>query len=378
MALSTPLIATKGYLDEGVENACKRALELSHEVGETPQLFTVLGGLNSIYFNRGEFEIAVELGRRMLHLAETQGNQVMLLWAHYSLGFSFASQGVLKLARDHLQRSIALYDPGKGGTYGFVQDPGPTAMLMLAHVIFKLGYPDQALERVRQGLALARDISHQFTLAWVLGFAGELYWTIGNKLAAQKLWEEMAALSRQQAFKPMIAKASVFLGFALVDQGRGDDGITKMYDGLYSLIDSLPKDERLHGAGFLSLALGKTGRVDEGLNKVDQALRLANEAKTFGNLHLLQLIKGHLFLMKSPAGLRKAKQCFSTALELARQQNARSDELRAAISLAKLLVQQGRGEQARSMLKKIYNWFTEGFDTADLKDAKALIDDLSD
>jgi hypothetical protein len=107
MALSTPLIATKGYLDPEVANACKRALELSHEVGETPQLFTVLGALNSIIFNRGELEIALELGRRMLHLAETQGDQVMLLWAHYSLGFSFASQGVLKLARDHLQRSIA-------------------------------------------------------------------------------------------------------------------------------------------------------------------------------------------------------------------------------------------------------------------------------
>ena len=102
----------------------------------------MLAGLNSIYFNRGELEIALELGRRMLRLAEIQRDQVLLLWSHYSLGFSFASQGVLRLARVHLERSIALYDPGKGGTYGFVQDPGPTAMVLLAHVLYKLGYPD--------------------------------------------------------------------------------------------------------------------------------------------------------------------------------------------------------------------------------------------
>ena len=196
----------------------------------------------------------------MLRLADTQRDQVLLLWAHYSLGFTFASQGVLKSARDHLEASIALYDPGKGGTYGFVQDPGPTAMVLLAHVLYKLGYPDQALARVQQAMALVRSFSHQFTVAWVLGFAGELYWRRGNKLAAQGLWEEMAALSNQQGFKLMIAKASVFLGFALVDQGRGDDGLTKMHDGLYGLIDALPMDEKVHGSGFFALALGKAGR----------------------------------------------------------------------------------------------------------------------
>jgi tetratricopeptide (TPR) repeat protein len=237
-------------------------------------------------------------------------------------------------------------------------------MVLRAHAIYKLGYPDQALERVRQAVALVRSLSHQFTVAWVLGFAGELYWRRGNKLAAQELWEEMAALSNQQGFKLMIAKASVFLGFALVDQRRGDDGLTKMHDGLCGLIDALPMDEKVHGSGFFALALGKAGRVDEGLSKINEALRPANQAKTFGDLYLLQLIKGQLFLMKSVAGLRKAKQCFSTALELARKQKAKSDELRATIPLAKLLVQQGRREQAHAMLKKIHNWFTEGWGTS--------------
>ena len=198
MAVSTPVAATKGYLDPEVEDASKRALELSREIGDSPQLFTVLGGLNSIYFNRGELEVALELGRRMLRLAEAQRNPEMLLWAHYSLGFSLHFRGILKLARYHLERSLAFYDPRKGGTYGFVQDPGPTATMLLAHVLYKLGYPDQALERTRQALAVARSLSHPFTTAWVLGFVGELYWRRGDKLAAQEVWEEMAALSTKQ------------------------------------------------------------------------------------------------------------------------------------------------------------------------------------
>jgi class 3 adenylate cyclase/tetratricopeptide (TPR) repeat protein len=377
MALSTPLIATEGYTAPQVEKASSRALELCQQLGEAPQLFAVLGGLNSIYFNRGELEIALELAKQMLRLAETQRDPGLLLWAHYALGFTFASQGVLRLSRDHLERSIALYDPRKGGTYGFVQDPGPTAMALLALIVYDLGYPDQALERIRRALGLARSLSHPFTLAWVLGFAGELYWRRGNKLAAQELWEEKAALSTQQGFRPMIAEASVFVGFALVEQGRGEDGIAKIHDGLYSSMGVLSMGEEVRGLGLLSLALGKVGQADQGLEKIDEALTLAKQANKFGDFYLLYLIKGQLSLMKNAAGLRKAKQCFSSAIEIAREQNAKSDELRATIPLARLLTQQGHRNQARSMLKKIYGWFTEGFDTADLKDAKALLDELN-
>jgi tetratricopeptide (TPR) repeat protein len=149
MALTTPLIATKGYTSPEVEKGCNRALELCQQLGEAPQLFTVLGGLQSIYYNRGELGIALELARRMLRLAEIGRDRVLLLWGHYALGFTLASQGVLKSARDHLERSIALYDVRKGGSYGFVQDPGPTAMALLSHVVYSLGYPDQALVLLR-------------------------------------------------------------------------------------------------------------------------------------------------------------------------------------------------------------------------------------
>jgi tetratricopeptide (TPR) repeat protein len=127
----------------------------------------------------------------------------------------------------------------------------------------------------------------------------------------------------------------------------------------------------------MALALGTAGQLDQGLARVDEGLTLAKKTLNFGDLHLLYVTKGQLLLIKSPSGFRKAKQCFSSAIKIAREQNAKSHELSAAIPLARLLAQQGRREQARSMLKKIYKWFTEGFDTADLKDGKALLDELN-
>jgi tetratricopeptide (TPR) repeat protein len=374
IALITPLIATKGYTAPEVEKASSRALELCQQLGETPQLFVALGSLQSIYFNRGELEIALELAKQMLRLAETQRDPVLLLWAHYALGFNFAWQGALKAARDHLERSIALYDPQRGGTYGFVQDPGPSAMVQLSHVVHSLGYPQQALGRMREALAQARNLSHPFTLALVLGYAAGLHWDRGEKLAAKELWKEMAALCSDQGFKALFASASLRIGFAQVEEGRAEEGLRKMGDALTSLTDSMVID-KIDGLVFLALALGKIGRLDQGLARIDEALTLAKKTPKFG--HLPYLIKGQLLLMKNPSGLRKAKQCFSSAIEIAREQNAKSDELRATIPLARLLAQQGHRDQARSMLKKIYGWFTEGFDIADLEDAKALLDELS-
>jgi hypothetical protein len=127
----------------------------------------------------------------------------------------------------------------------------------------------------------------------------------------------------------------------------------------------------------LALALGKVGDTDQGLKKIDEALALAKRVKSFRDINLTYLFKGELLLMKNASGLIKAKQAFGTAVNIARQQKAKSDELRASIPLAKLLAEQGRRNEAHTMLAEIYNWFTEGFDTADLKEAKALLEELA-
>jgi predicted ATPase len=135
--------------------------------------------------------------------------------------------------------------------------------------------------------------------------------------------------------------------------------------------------DKLHGLGLLALALGKAGQLDQGLTRIGDAVKGAKKMPTNFFTSMLYLIKGQLLLMKSASGVRKAKQCFSTAIEIARSQNARCEELAAAIQMARVLARQGHRDQARSMLKRKYSWFTEGFDTADLKEAKALLDELS-
>src|SRR5262249_54822711 len=154
-----------------------------------------------------------------------QRDLALLLWAHYAVGFALASLGKLKLARDHLQQSMAFYERSRAGRYGFVQDPGPTAMAMLSQVLYSLGFPDQALAQLEQAVALARSLSHPFTLAWVLGFAGELYWKRGENSKAQQSWNERFALSTEHGFKPLLESADFSLGFALAEQGGGTDGI---------------------------------------------------------------------------------------------------------------------------------------------------------
>jgi predicted ATPase len=150
-----------------------------------------------------------------------------------------------------------------------------------------------------------------------------------------------------------------------------------MHNALYSMTDALPFGDKQRGLSLLALAQGKVGQADRGLAKIDEALALAKKTKKSVYESGLYLVKGQLVLMKDPRGLRKAKQSFRASIGIARDQKAKSEELAAVIRLASLLALEGRRDEARAMLAKIYGWFTEGFDTADLKDAKALLDELS-
>ena len=167
-------------------------------------------------------------------------------------------------------------------------------------------YPQQALGRMREALVQARNLSHPFTLALVLGYAADLHWRRGEKVAARELWQEEAALCSQQGFKALFGLTVFGIGFIQVEGGRAEDGLRKMHDALATLTDSLVLDKP-DGLVFLALALGKVGRLDQGLARIDDALALAKKTSKFGDLHVLYLIKGQLLLMKNPSGLRKCQ-----------------------------------------------------------------------
>ena len=242
--------------------------------------------------------------------------------------------------------------------------------------LWMMGYPDQALERSRRALSLARERDHLSSSAMALNHAAACYLLRGESQIAQELLKTQLELANEHGFGLWAAYANISLGCLLILSGQESKGIAQMEEGVKAARE---KGSTLSNrAGELALAYAHTGRAAEGLRLIGEALA-AVDANGYGQ-HCwepeLHRVKGEL-LLRDHSSLGEAEQCFRTAIEKAQLHAAKSWELRATMSLARLLASQGRREEARAMLAEIYNWFTEGFDTADLKDAKALLSELS-
>jgi predicted ATPase len=224
----------------------------------------------------------------------------------------------------------------------------------------------------------ARSLSQPFSLAWVLGSVGAIHAFRREFEIAERLWAEEVALCAEHNFSSLLASAIVGRGWAIVDQGRGEEDISRMQQVLdASVLAAEPGLERGNYLIRMADAYRRVRRPEEGLAVVAEALKLVDEtgAPVFGAG--LYRLKGDMLLMQDSGNESDAEQCFRDAIEIARRQSAKSWELRATTSLARLLRDTSRRDEARTMLAEIYGWFTEGFDTADLKDAKALLDELA-
>jgi class 3 adenylate cyclase/predicted ATPase len=374
VALGSPLMATKGWWVPEVEHAYTRALELCRQVGETPQLFTILAGLSAVYHTRGEQERARDLGEQMLRLAHSTQRPSFLLIAHYSLGEFLYSLGELHLARGHLEQGIALYDPHKGRSSAFrgIQHPGVGCLAVLASVLWLLGYPDQALQRSQEALTLAQELSHPFSLGFALLWAAWFHLRRREGQPSQERAEAMMRLSVEQGFTLLLADGTFNRGAALAEQGQAAEGIAQMRQSLR------PGRPPFHFA-LLAAAYGKVGQIEEGLTLLAEAL-MGKAAERTVEAELYRL-KGELTLQSRvqsrEARVNEAEACFQKAIEVARKQSAKALELQAVMSLSRLWQQQGRRTEAHQLLSEIYGWFTEGFDTKDLQEAKALLEELT-
>jgi class 3 adenylate cyclase/tetratricopeptide (TPR) repeat protein len=376
IALTEPLTATKGFSAPEVEKACSRAFELCQQIGETPQLFAALGSLYSVYANRGDFQKSLELAHEMLRLAENQQEPLLLLWAHYCLGHTLSLRGELEAGRAHIEQSILLYDFEHSREYGFVQDPGATGLAGLANLLCLLGYPDQALEKSLKALAHARKLSQPFTLAWVLGSVGAMHARRGEFQEAELLWTEQVELCTEHNFPSLLASGIAGRAMAMVEQGRGQEVISRIRSGLEPLPAAHAPPEQSAYLLRLAYAYRRLGWSKEGLAVVVQALKLLKQTSIPESADLYYL-KGEMLLMEDSSNRSEPEQCFRAAIQIARTQGAKTKELEATTSLARLIAGEGRRDEARAMLAEIYNWFTEGFDLSDLKQAKALLDELS-
>jgi tetratricopeptide (TPR) repeat protein len=372
-SLINPLIATKGYSAPEVERACGRARDLCREIGDPPQLFTVFGGLFSVYHNRGEFRAASEMAERMLRLAKIIGDPRLLMWSHHSLGMNSEIQGLLPTARIHFEESLALYDLRQRGSYGYVQDPYVTGLGWLAHILHSLGYIDQALAKSEKALSDAREGGTPYNLAWALGSTAALRIRRGEYLQGRELATERSGLCTEYGFASLAVQCHLWYGWTLVQEGQKEEGIERIQ---YSLATSSYALQSRHIEFYLARAYRQVGRVEEGLSIVENAIAKMNSEGELRNLPELFRLKGELLMMLNSREI-EAEQYVHRAIEMACRSGDKITELVATTSLARLLSKQGHLGEGHAMLADVYNWFTEGFDTADLKEAKTLLDELA-
>ena len=377
--LGPVLVAIKGAGAPEVERTYARARELCQQVGEPPHLFPVLYGLWLFYLVRAQLQTAQELGEQLLSLAQRTQEVALVLEAHRALGTSLFYLGDLDLARTHLERALALYDPQEHHSLAFRsgQDPGVVCRGFVAWALGMLGYPDQALQRNRETFALPQELSHSFSLAYALDFAARIHQLRREEQLTQERAQALIALSREHGFTQRLATGTIMWGWALTAQGQGEEGIAQIRQGLAAFQATGAELAQPYYLALLGEAYGELGQADEGLKVLAKALAtIHTTGEQFCEAELHRL-KGKLLLACSAEHHAEAEACFQQALDVARRQRARSWELRAAMSLSRLWQQQGKRDEARALVAPIYGWFTEGFDTADLQEAKALLEELS-
>lgn len=379
------LLATKGWYVPEMGNAYGRALELCKGLGEDPRLFSVLSGLWSYHLVRGDHPKACSYIDEMLRLAESMHDDAMLVQAHWASGCSGFFTGKFASAHADLEQGIRHYNRGLHRTlaFRFGQDPAMSCYCFDAMTLWMLGYPDQAEQRAQASLALARELGYPFTLTWCLTMLAKYYSIRRDFSGSRAVIQEGLALTKEYGFAFFEESLIVYDVIGKAFQGN--------IDGLASLGG---RAQGFAGAGYelahtwarsvIAEVLVSLGQVDIAqvlLAEANELMERNQERYAESEIHR---IRGELFRKQITAtastdreqGEAEAEKCFHTAIKIARERGAKMLELRAATSLASMLAASGKQAAARGALQPIHDWFTEGFDTPDLKAARSLLNDL--
>jgi predicted ATPase len=302
-------------------------------------------------------------------------------------------RGQFAAAREHFEQVLALYDRRQHRSLGllYAVDPKVVSLIFLAQTLWYLGYPDQASGHIQQGLSLAQELAHPYSWSGALVNAAWLAQYCGDAPATQVYADTAIVLASERGFSPHLEIGRICRGWAVAAQSRPEAGLTELREGLAAYRATQAKNVMPYHLGLLSELYGKAGQIDNGLAAVAEALDIINKTGERQREAELYRLKGELSLQSgirspqpklaspqhpAPRTPAEAEACFHQAIEIARRQQAKSLELWAVTSLARLWQQQGKRKKARQMLAEIYNWFTEGFGTKDLQEAKALLDEL--
>jgi class 3 adenylate cyclase/predicted ATPase len=379
ITLGAALLVTKGQAAPEVEHAYTQARALCQQVGETPDLVPVLVGLWWFYLVRSQLHTARELGDTLLRLAQRTDDPVLAVIAYYALGTTWLWLGALPAARQHLEAGITRYTPDqrRAPVFRMGHDLGVGCRILAAGTLWLLGYPAQALARVHDALALAHELSHPFSLAWARCVAAWVSQLRRDVPAVHAHAEAAITLSTEQGFPLWAAYGTIYRGWALAMQGRGEEGVAQVRQGIAAWRAIGAALHVPYYCTMLADVSAHLGHVEEGLQALAEAHTLVEQQEQRWWEAEVSRLRGVLLLRQPGTPPAEAETWLQQALDVARRQEAKSLELRAAMSLARLWQQQGKRAEACDLLTPIYGWFTEGFDTADLQEAKALLEALA-
>ncbi|MFQ6024330.1 MAG: winged helix-turn-helix domain-containing protein [Acidiferrobacterales bacterium] len=377
--LGGALIAAKGYAWPQTGQTFSRARELCRQLAKTAQVSTVLYGLCLFHLDRGEMNVAREVAEEALQTAKHENDTTALLLGHRLVGTCFYFLGRLVSAREHLEQALGLYDPVQHRSLMFVYgtDVRVAILSWLSRVLFLLGYPELALTRSHEAVALARELSHPHSLAFALRDACFPPEFCRDTAVVRERANAVMSLASEQGFSYELEEGRIHHGWALAETGRIEEGIAEMRQGLGSYRATGSEFQIPYFLALLANVYGKVGQREEGLSLLNEALdRVERTQERWFEAELYRL-KGNLLLVRPTGEHAEAEACYQRASEVAQGQSARLFELRAATSLSRLWCDQGKRNEAHDLVAPIYDWFTGGFDTADLKDARTLLDELT-
>ena len=364
---------------QSVEQIYARARELARQVGGTPELFPALCGLAYVQIVRGQVTDARALAEEFLELAEQQQDTLVLAVGHCLVAYAAWWQGDFVDVRNHSHQCLALYNPDqhRAGVSSYNQNPGIICGYLVALADWVLGYPTQAEQAMAHALVHANQLQHPYSTGITLLFAAQLAQLRREPAAARTRAEEAMAVAAEHGLIAVELWCLLPRGWAVAQQGDVPAGISDIREAMGR--------RRAAGIGavwpwFLALlgdAQGNCGQYAEGLRSLDEAQQWVQRNGEHLYAAEVHRIKGDLLVRRDNPDPAGAERCYSQALAIARTQQAKTWELRAATSLAQLWLKDGRIDDARELLSPIYDWFTEGFDTADLQDAKALLNQSS-
>jgi predicted ATPase len=377
--LGPVVMATQGYASSEAGQIYSRARELCQLVGETEDIYPVLFGVCVFEMVRAKHQESEDVAKELLERAHHAQDPGVHMAGLLGMGVSFVHTGQQSLARQNFEQIIALHDPEKHLPLAFRYslELGTTANAYCALSLWLLGYPDQALERGQQTLALLKQIKHPYTESRALYWNAVLHefrreWPIVDERGAGAMKS-----AGEHGFALVLAAGQIMQGAAMAAGGQRAVGSRQIRDGLDAYRATGALFQRPYHLAMLAEALGAEGLFEEGLEALNDAAGLVEASGERYYEAEIHRLKGELLLAASPQASTEAEACFRQALGVARHQEARSLELRAASSLARLWRTQGKCAEAGELLAEIYDWFTEGHDTVDLKNAKRILDDLN-